>query len=409
MPRLTAKFVESAKAHDRRIEIPDSGCAGLYLILQPTGRKSWALRYRRPDKRPAKLTFDGFPSLADARRRAATALHELEQGRDPAKDKFEARRLAAQADAERKRDTVEQLVAQFLDEHVRKKLRPNSRQQVEHIFNDFVMPAWRGRVIHDVQRRDVRELVKGIASDRPIMANRALAALSKFFGWLCEEDVIAASPCVGVKMPSAENVRDRFLDDEEIVSLWKACDAIGNPAGACFKTLLLLGQRRGEIAGMRRPEIDAAGVWHVPQDRMKGKRAHALPLPPQVQEIIAAMPVIDNSDFVFTATGHAPLAHFGRMKAALDARMAVKAPWHTHDLRRTLATGMARIGVPVTTVEKILAHRSGTFRGIVGTYQQHSFIPEMRAALEKWAEHVDELVNGKPAAKVIKGKFGRRR
>ena len=112
-----------------------------------------------------------------------------------------------------------------------------------------------GYVVHDIKRRDVIELLEQIALDRPIMANRTHGVISKLFNWLCERDVIVASPCAGVKRPSEENARERVLTDPEIKRLWLACDAIGGPAGACIKTLLLTGQRRSGVAGMRRSEI----------------------------------------------------------------------------------------------------------------------------------------------------------
>src|SRR5262245_11171109 len=191
--RLTAKAVENAKPSSRRREIADGGCKGLYFILQPSGAKSWAVRYRH-DGRTRKLTLDGFPSLADARRRATAALHELELGRDPAADRFEAARLAAQADAERKRDTLEQWSTRFLEQHG-KTLRPASRRQLEHVFGRYLLPAWHGRNVGEVRRRDVRELVEDIASKHVAMANRTLGWTSKFFAWLCERDIIEASPC----------------------------------------------------------------------------------------------------------------------------------------------------------------------------------------------------------------------
>jgi integrase len=397
---LTAKAVENKKPSDVRQEIPDGGCRGLYLVLQPSGKRSWAVRYRFGGK-SKKLTLDGPSlSLADARRRATAALHQLEHGFDPAAAKFEARTLAAHADAERKRNTVEQLAVRFLDQHVRKKLRPASQRQLEHIFDDIVLPAWHGRVVADVVRRDVRDLVEGIAIDRPVTANRTLAALTNFFGWLCEHDVIAASPCAGVKRPGQETARSRVLDTSEIAALWKACEQVGGYGGACVQVMLLTGQRRGEVAGMRRSELEG-DLWRIPAARMKAKTEHLLPLPVRVLAIIEAQPVIGDSDFVFTATGRRPFNDFSWFKRHLDKHMQPKGPWTYHDIRRTVASQMAGLDVPVEAVERLLAHKSGSFAGVVAVYQRHSFVPQMRAALERWSERVNELVHGTLPAKVI--------
>jgi len=257
------------------------------------------------------------------------------------------------------------------------------------------LPAWRGRSIHDIARRDVIALLEQIAADRPILANRVKGVLSKFFGWLCERDVIAASPCVGVKSPSPEVARDRVLNDDELRRLWLASDAVGGNAGAYTKLLILTGQRRSEIAGLRWSEIDDDALA-LPAERMKGKQAHIVPLSAQAATIIAAQPKVD--DFVL---GGALRWHFHHVKRALDARMGETPKWVIHDIRRSVASGMARIGVAVPTVEKIFAHKSGTFRGIVGTYQRHSFLPEMATALQRWGDHIEQLVSGK-AAKVLK-------
>jgi integrase len=403
--KLTAVSVANVRPGPRRREISDGG-TGLFLVVQPSGKKSFALRYRRPDKRPAKLTFDGEHTLSSARKAAADALHDLARGIDPATTKFEARTLAAQADTERKRDTVEQLATQFLERHVRAKLRPSSRQQAEHVFNNIVLPVWHGRIVHDIRRRDVIDLIEGVAKDRPVMANRVLAQLSKFFNWLVSRDVTVASPCAGVARPSAEQARERILSDGEIKALWQACDAVGGSAGACIKTMLLTGQRRSEVAGMRRSEI-AGDVWMLAPMRTKNKRAHAVPLPTQALAIIETAPRIAG-DFIFTTTGASPLAHFARIKRDLDVQIKPEERWVLHDVRRTVASGMARIGVALPVIEKVLNHTSGSFRGIVATYQRHDFATEKRDALQRWADHVDDLVKGKPAAKVIKPKFGRR-
>jgi integrase len=392
--QLTAVSVANARSGQRRREIPDAGCRGLYLIVQPSGRKSWAVRYRFAGK-PRKVTLDGSLTLAAARKTAAEALHELERGNDPAALKSKTKATAATLAA----DTVERWAAQFIELHARRKTRALTLAQYESVLRRLVLPAWRGRTVHDIKRRDVIELLEQIAVDRPIMANRTLGVLSKLFNWLCERDVIVASPCAGVKRPSEENARERVLTDPEIKRLWLACDAIGGPAGACIKTLLLTGQRRSEVAGMRRSEI-SGDVWSLPGERTKNKKRHDVPLSVQALAILESMPVIAGSDYVFTL-GRAPLSHFDRSKQLIDAQMKPDRPWVLHDLRRTVASGMARLGLRLPVIEKVLNHASGSFRGIVGVYQRHDFAAEKRDALARWADHVDSLVSGKPVGKVV--------
>jgi integrase len=398
---LTAKSVENIKAGSARQEIPDAGCRGLYLVVQTSGLKSWAVRYRY-DGRPKKLTLDRALTLAAARKAATDALHELAQGRDPAAQKFEAKASAEKDRAARAADTVDHWANHFIERHAKKKTRENSWRQAVHVFDNIVLPVWRGRIIHDIKRRDVIELVEGVADDRPIMANRTHAHLSKFFNWLCERDVITASPCAGVRAPSAEHARERNLSDDEIKSLWLACDGIGGRVGPCIKLMLLTGQRHGEVVGMRRSEI-SGDVWVLPPERTKNKRQHDVPLSTQALAIIDAMPVITGEkDFVFTSSKTRRLGNFSRAKLAIDARMKPDQPWVLHDLRRTVASGMARLGIKLPVIEKILNHASGSFRGIVGVYQRHDFAAEKRLALQNWADHIDSIVSGKPVSKVVK-------
>src|SRR5262249_55277634 len=191
--------------------------------------------------------------------------------------------------------------------------------------------------------------------------NRVLAHLSKFFNWLCERDIIPASPCAGVRRPSQETARDRVLSDDEIVKLWHACETIGGTAGPAIKLLLLTGQRCGEGVGMRRSEINA-DVWTLSGERTKNKQKHEVPLSAQALAIIEAVPAIDE-DFVFTTSVSQRLA-MGRAKTLLDAQMQLREPWVIHDLRRTVATGMQRLGIQLPTIEKCLNHISGSFRGV---------------------------------------------
>jgi integrase len=391
---LTAKRIENFGPDAVRREIPDGGCRGLYLIIQPSGRHAWAVRYRFGGK-TRKLTLDTGLTLAEARKQATAALHELERGHDPATLKFDAKAKAEKAATDRARDTVDALVGRFFEQHVRRKTRRNSQAQAEHVFYKIVLPAWRGRTVYDIERRDVRALVENVAATRPVLANRALAHLSKFCNWLCEQDIITASPCAGVKQPVKEQSRDRVLDDDEIKALWSACDALGGSAGSVVKLLILTGQRCGEVVGMRRSEI-SGDVWALPPERTKNKQRHEVPLSAQALAIIDAVPGVDK-DFLFTSSETRRLGNMAPAKVALDAHMKPAQPWVLHDLRRTVASGMAKLGVALPVIEKVLNHKGGSFAGIVGVYQRHQYAVEERDALQRWANHVEGVVSGKSA------------
>jgi integrase len=401
--RLTTIAVENTRPRAMSYEVKDAS-SPLRLAVRPSGAKSWILRYRRPppDGRTAKLTHERFVPLAEARKWATSAMAELAQGRDPGVLKATARAAEKQAAAERAADTVDHWSKNFIERYAKKQTRRNSWRQTEHVFHNIVLPKWSGRGIHDIRRRDVIDLIEGAVEDRgPIMANRAFAHVRHFFGWLCERDIITASPCVGVKPPAKEHARDRILNDGEIKRLVAACDAIGAPAGPAIKLALLTGQRIGEITGMKRSEIKG-DLWSLPPERVKSGRAHDVPLSRQALAIIDDMPVIAGSeDFVFTGSATRRLGNLSRAKAAIDAHMKPAQPWVVHDLRRTCASGLQRLGTPLPVVEKTLNHSSGSFRGVAGVYARHDYAVERRVALQKWADHVDAIVRGEPVGKVV--------
>jgi integrase len=402
---LTARAVAVAKskrnAAGKRVrnEIPDGGCPGLYLVVEPTGTKSWAHRYRHrgvSKRRVLGSAGEGGLSLAAARHAVAAARHKLGQGVEPAVEAYGAPTGPVTG------DSVAAAVASFLERHAYAKTRLNSAKATEYSFNRFVLPAWHGRPVASITRRDVIELVEDVAVKTPYAANRLLAALSKFFSWLCARDAIPLSPAAGVERPHREEVRQRTLADAELRALWLACEGEG-AFGAALRTMLLTGCRRTEASAMAWSELDQERrLWRLPAERVKNARPHAVPLPAQAWTIIRSLPQINGSAFVFTTDGRTPIVGWPKVKLRISAKAGLDPEsWRLHDLRRSAASGMQRLGISVPVVEKALNHTSGTFGGIVSTYQTHDYADEVRIALQRWADHVERLVEGKPA-KVVK-------
>lgn len=394
---LTTKAVEAAKPDPKkRIERPDPALSGLYLVIQPSGAKSWALRYRH-EGTPRKLTLGRWPAMqvAAARKAASAALEAVEKGEDPAGEK-----QAAKAQKVMDRDTIANLVELYAQRHLAK-LRTGA--EVRRRLEVEVLPHWGERTIQEITRRDVRDLLDEVAaSGRAITANRLRAYLSGFFNWAVEREVIEIAPTLGVKPVVKERSRERVLTDDEIRWFWEACGALDYPWGALGRFLLLTGQRLGEVAGLTQDEIDG-NTWRLSGLRTKNGRAHDVPLTgAALGALQAAQP---GGAFVFTTTGTTPLGGFQKGKLRLAAEMRAIAsrergepveiaPWTWHDLRRTAATGMARIGIPVRVTEAVLNHVSGTAGGIVGVYQLHQYQDEKRQALEAWERWVAGLIDG---------------
>jgi len=406
---LTTRFVDAAKPRHNsagdavRAEYPDAACPGLHLVVQPTGTRSWAFRFRRrTDRKNVKLTLgkagDGGLSLAAARHAAAAHRHRLEQGAvlvTPV--------TAVTPQSVRTGDKVETAVASFLELHVRRKNRISTARVTENIFNRIIVPAWRNRTIDSIRRRDIIDLVEDVAaSGRGYHANRTCAVLSKFFAWLVARDALTFSPVTGVERPHKEKIRSRVLTDDELRVLWLACGHEG-ASGEAIRLMTLTGARRGEVGEMSRREVDQDHqLWNLPAERTKNGRPHTIPLSTQAWTLIEARPRFAGCDFVFTIDGKRVVNNWDEVKHRISAKAGITASsWRLHDLRRTCASGMQRLGVLVPVIEKALNHTSGTFRGIVGVYQTHDYADEVRVALQRWADRVEEIVGGKPA-KVVK-------
>ena len=380
---LTARAVEAVKPEAVRREIPDGGIPGLYLVIQPSGAKGWAVRYRHNGK-PRKLTLGKFPvlTLAEARDRARGALAIASGGVDPG------------AQDHRRADTVAALVADFIARHVSK---TKSATETARIFEREVLPEWGDRKAAEITRRDVIDLCDGIA-DRgsPYMANRVLAAVRKMFNWAVSRDALQWSPCIGVKPPAQERARHRILTDDEIAVFWKATGALGYPYGPVFRLLLLTGQRLREVAQMEWAEIEGA-AWSIAGARTKNGEPHRVHMPDPVLLVISGVPRIKGARLLFTFNGGKPISGFSKAKAKLDRYMAEIAGqdfahWKPHDLRRTFATGLAQCGVDLVVAEKCLNHLSGSLSGVAGVYNRFSYADEMRRAWEAWATRLMETV-----------------
>ena len=397
--RLTVRSVETLRPSTDRREIPDDYMAGLYCVLQPSGAKSWAVRYRHQGV-SRKLTLGSYPALGlkDARELASKALRTVAEGRDPGREKILAR--AAKA------DSVDRVVEDFLERHVRRSNRPKTAKETERLLRKHILPVWQGRMMHEVTRRDVLDVLDRIVdAGAPVVANRVLAVVRKLFNWAISRDIIASSPCAGVKPPSPETARARTLSDGELTLVWKAAGGIGYPFGTLVQLLAATGQRRDEVARMRWEEVHIEGqLWTLPAARAKNNKPHEVPLSDIALDILKAVPRVAGSHFVLTNnSGASPASGYSRGKDRIDALLpAAMSPWRLHDLRRTCASGMARLGINLPVVEKCLNHVSGSFRGIVGVYQHQSFADEKRAALQAWGQHIDALVSGKPASKVVR-------
>jgi integrase len=380
---LTATAVERIRAPaSGQTDHFDQGYPGLALRISYGGSKSWVYFYRLFGKQK-RLTLGRWPSmsLSAAREAWRDARKTIDKGESPQHQRpAAANSFAAVADEWLKRDQV----------HNR------SCAKVKRLIERCAKPAWEGRQISTIGRRDINDLIDAVA-DRGavVMARRLHAHLHRLFRWAVGRGILETNPMAHLPKPGSEAPRDRVLTDTELAEVFKNVTKLRPPFPTIFQLLILTGARRGEITGLRWSEIKDDTII-LPRDRTKAGEIHSIPLSPPAIDIIKQLPRIGPSDFVFTINGRNAVTDLAASKERLDDITKIP-PWHTHDLRRTVATGLQRLGINLQVIEAVLGHVGGSRSGIVGVYQRHSFDAEKRTALEAWAREVVRIVDGKPA------------
>jgi len=381
---LTAAAVERIRAPTSgQIDHFDQGYPGLALRISYGGSKSWVYFYRLFGKQK-RLTLGRWPSMSlsaarDAWRNARTT---IDKGESPQHQRpAQANSFAAVADEWLKRDQA----------HNR------SYAIVKRNIERCVLPAWEDRQISTIGRCDINDLIDGVVDRGAVtMARRLHAYLHRLFRWAVGRGILETNPMAHLPKPGGEAPRDRVLSDLELAQVFKNVIKLHPaPSGPMFQMLILTGARRAEIAALRWSEIKDDTVI-LPRERIKSGEARTIPLAPAALAILKDLPRIGPGDFVFTTNGRNPFIDFSGSKRRLDAITKIP-PWRIHDLRRTVATGLQRLGINLQVIEAVLGHVGGSRSGIVGVYQRHSFDAEKRTALEAWAREVERIVDGKPA------------
>jgi integrase len=405
--KLTDLAIKNLKAGPARREISD-GKNGLFVVLQPGGRKSFAVRYRF-DGHPRKLTLPRGITLAAARKAAADAIHEVEQGRDPAGAKRQAKEAQRIAAA----NTFQAVAESYLEREAKKEegRRLRSLKWRRTLLERLVYPTLGDRPITAIKRRAIIELLDAIEDGKlvnakgPIkggatMAHVTLAVIRKIMRWhaTCDEDyVVPIVPGMGRIKPD-EHARSRILTDDELRRVWRTAESRPNdPFAAMIRFMLLTACRRSEAAALTWDEIvtdDIGPCWLLPAARNKVKVDLIRPLSEAAQELLAAQPRIDECPYVVTY-GRRPLAAFSQCKDEFDEASGVTG-WTLHDLRRTARTLMSRAGIISDHAEQCLGH---LLYGVRKTYNRDDFKPQKKAAFEALAGLIYRIVNP-PAADV---------
>jgi integrase len=388
MAKLTDKLVAAlpipAKGNQRT---SDGELPGFCVVVTAAGVRSFALRYRI-NGRQRLITIGAFPTWATtaARHKARELRRLVDQGIDPL--------------AKKPADTVVEVIAEF----IARDQKPRNRhwREVEGILNRELAP-WLDRDIKGITRRDVLERLDAIADRAPVRANRVLAWTRRLFGWALERDIIGASPVAGIRAPTREVARDRVLEPAELAAVSRASEGLGWPFGPIVQLLVVTAARKGEVVHMRWQDLDLENrVWIVPKELNKAGRRHEVPLSDLAMEIIEGLPRVgDGLVFPARKVGSAnPVSGFSKIKARLDQLSGVE-NWRVHDLRRTAASGMARLGHPPHVVAAVLNHSPGSTQGITAVYNRHKYSDEKRAALDAWSREIERII-GRGEARLLR-------
>jgi integrase len=387
--KLTELAVRKAKPESSDYLIWDIHTRGLALKVMPSGNKAWKAIYSfhgRP--RWLHLGDASVIGLSDARLLTAEAMLAVARGRDP----------AAERKAERGAGTFAELAERYVDQHAKRHNR--SWEQADRLVRRYLLPRWGNLQAATITRADIKAMMARI--EAPILANQVLAAASAIFSWAVKEEILPANVCRGVDRNKTTS-RERILADSEVPRFWAAFADAGLVASCALKTLLLTGQRPGEITNMRREHI-VDGWWELPGKPVpelgwpgtKNGASHRVWLPAPAREIIAELSDGTTTGFVFPG-----LARSKQLAAAMREicrKLGVEQKVTPHDLRRTHGSTITALGFGRDAMNRVQNHIEG---GIATVYDRHGYADENKRIMETVAAHIMVLITGEAGGKVV--------
>lgn len=425
--KLTQTSVKNLLPGDKDVIVWDADLAGFAVKVTPAGRKVFFVerrvgRGRGATKRRVTIGVHGAFAVEVAREAAKAKLRELEDGIDPVALEEAARatqdaaveaatKLEAAALVEGER-AKERAFSTLAERYIERRIagKDSAKLKASIIRRRFVT-AWGERDMATLGREDVAAVLDAIIDEgHPAAAWNALRTIRPLFAYAVERGLIQVNPAAKVRPDAEELSRDRTLTDAELIEVWRAAGELAYPFGSMVRLLVLTGQRRNEVAGMRFAELSlGVGVWTIPSARTKNEKAHIVHLSSQALDVLASLPRLSD-EFVLTTTGRTAISGFSKAKQRLDdtilanrrkaaaeagadpAAAAPMAEWNIHDLRRTFATGMAEMGIQPHITEKVLNHNPKALSGVAGVYNRHEYMSERKAALDAWGRRVETLV-----------------
>jgi integrase len=371
---------------------------GLAVRVTATGSKTFLAQYTAiGQRRRVPLGSCDAIALADARRATQAIMGEVAQGRDPSAERKETA-AKARAAADRERLTFAALIDSWHALHLFRKRDRYAREAVRALRS--ALPRHLGEPAEALSRAGVVRALDAMARQgHTAMASRTAAYGRACYQWAIKRGSIVANPFSALPAMEPRPKRERVLSDNELGAVWRAAETMGSPFGTIVRILILTGQRREEAAGLAWSELSSdLFIWTIASERAKNGHAHIVPLALPARKILSSLPRAGNVAMPGDSGG--PFNGWSKAKARLDIAAGITG-WALHDLRRTLATGLQKLGVRLEVTEAVLNHISGSRAGIVGIYQRHDWANEKRAALDAWAAHVMGIVEKRPAVENV--------
>jgi integrase len=413
--KLTARGLDNLPLPSRgRVEYFDDSLPGFAVRVFPTGRRVFTLLYRLKGGRTRKkerIDLGTYPplSLAQARELATKLKAEVQLGNDPRRNLKPDEPALLEPGSER---LFRDVCLAYLD-HPTGGGRLRAATTLPHykrLLDAEVLPVFGGRVPGGITRVEIRNWSEALAAKKPVVANRSFAIMRRIFEWALSRDLVESTPFSGIHKPARETARERVLSDDEIRRVFEALTHERPIIASLWELLFFTGVRPGSALAARWEHVNLdEALWDIPiTKKARGTsdgsgKPFVVPLSSQaIQTLRALIPFSAHSPFVFP--GGSP------RRTALSSERNLFSPqkstdrvrertglrdFSMRDIRRTVATGLGRLGVAPATIARVLDHTIQGVGQVTHVYAKYDYLAEKREALEAWGRFVAKLV-GQP-------------
>ncbi len=377
---LTQRTVERSRPKDKEYVIYHKSITGFGLRIRPTGHKSYIIIYKNRSEKTVKHTIGNAATMTldEAENKAKTAIINIRENRTHQEDNYNLKKL-----------TLSKAFREYMIDYARTHSINKWYKNIDTLFRKYVEPDIGAKLLHEIKKVEVYNCIQ--AGGTPHVRRHIRAFLSSFYSWCVCLDYTERNLVKDIPKTERVKSRDRILSEEDLAIVWNNSYKISSPFGECIRLLILSGQGRSEVAELEWDEIDfQQKIWKLPEHRSKNKHSHTIPLSDGMLEIISGL--TNQSKYVFESsvnTGN-PINSFSKIADKLRNISGVD-DWCIHDLRRTVASGMAKIGILPHVIEAVIGHRSGAIKGVAAVYNRYGYENEKRQALEQWGKYIAEI------------------